>query len=534
MTAANMSSQPVLIAGEWCTETGVATFSAANPRTGKALAKRFPRSTRATLERALDAAAAAARDLAQAPPEQVAGFLERCARNLEERKEALVGIAHEETGFPREPRLASIELPRTTGQLRQAAQAVLSRSHCAPTLDLELDIRSMFCPLVAPVLVLGPNNFPFAFNGVMGGDFAAAIATQNPVIAKAHPGHPETTRLLAEAAFDALRTAQLPLASVQMFYDIEPELGLELVADRRIGATAFTGSRRGGLALKAAADRAGRPIYLEMSSINPVFVLPGALEERASEVARELFGSCTLGAGQFCTNPGLSVVVDSPASHRFIDELRGLFEGAPGGCLLSAAGVEQLETSVATLVEAGARLVCGGKAIQGPAFSFQNTLLTTEARTFLEHPRLQTEAFGSVHLVVVAHDTNQMAQIAAALEGNLTGSVYSHRSGTDDEIYRRVAEALAPRVGRLLNDKMPTGVAVSPAMHHGGPYPATGHPGFTSVGIPASLRRFTALRCYDQVRTERLPPELRDDNPTACWRFVDGVWTNLPVGGASA
>jgi NADP-dependent aldehyde dehydrogenase len=255
-----------------------------------------------------------------------------------------------------------VELPRATGQLRQAARAVRTRAWCQPVLDLELDIRSMFAPLEAPVFVLGPNNLPLAFNAVMGGDFAAAIAAQNPVIAKAHPSHPGTTRLLAEIALDALEAAGLPASSLQLVYDVDPELGLELVADARVGATAFTGSRRAGLLLKAAADRAGKPIYLELGSINPVFVLPGALRERGQEIAQELFTSCSLAAGQFCTNPGLCVLIDGPETRQFLEWLAQHFRSEPSGCLFSAAGAAHLSASVSTFLGSPVRAAAAAGA----------------------------------------------------------------------------------------------------------------------------------------------------------------------------
>jgi NADP-dependent aldehyde dehydrogenase len=175
----------------------------------------------------------------------------------------------------------------------------------------------------------------------------------------------------------------------------------------------------------------------------------------------------------------------------------------------------------------GAKVVAGGYAVEGESFCYANTLLRVSGDAFLRNSHeLQTEAFGVVSLIVLAKDVTQMQAIARAMEGNLTGSFYTHTDGDDDELYALVAPILRRRVGRLLNDKMPTGVAVSAAMNHGGPYPATGHPGFTAVGIPASLLRFGALHCYDNVRPHRLPPELQDENPTGkMWRYVDGAWS---------
>ena len=526
-----MPLEPVLIAGQWRSPGDAEPFSAVNPASKQPLPERYPISDRATVETALAAGREAALELRTAPPENIARFLERCADNLESRSEALVEMAHLETGYAKEPRLKSVELPRTANQLRQAAQAARERSFRMATIDTKNDIRSMHAPLGGPVLVLGPNNFPFAFNGVMGGDFAAAIAAGNPVIGKAHPSHPGTSKLLAEAAFDAVKASELPDATVQFVYKLDRKLGLQLSAHPALAAIGFTGSRSAGLALKAAADRVGKPIYLEMSSINPVFVLPGALDERAREIAGELFNSCTLGAGQFCTNPGISIVCDGAAAEAFLLEVQASFESKPGGTLLGSSGPSGLAASIRTLVGSGAKIVTGGKEQKSSGYSFENTLLRVSGAEFLKAPEaLQTEAFGAVHLMVFARDPAEMTRIAEHLDGNLTGSIYSHQGGADDDLYDSVAAALRNKVGRLINDKMPTGVTVSPAMNHGGPFPATGHPGFTAVGMPASIRRFTALHCYDAVRPGRLPPELRNENPTGTmWRIIDGQWSQSSV-----
>lgn len=527
-----MDLEPIWIAGSWQREAAPeGQIQSHDPKTGEALSPVYPISGRATLERALRAGSEAAPALATADPGRIADFLESCAQGLEAAREALVESAHLETRLPRDPRLAKVELPRTTSQLRQAAEAVRNRSFCDARIDTKLDIRALRGPLGGPVAVFGPNNFPFAFNAIMGGDFAAAIAAQNPVIAKAHPGHLTTTRLMARVAADALAQSGLPSAAVQLIYALPSEVGLELVADPRLGATAFTGSRRAGLALKAAADRAGKPIYLEMSAINPVFVLPGALKQRGREIAAELSASCTLGAGQFCTKPGLSALVSSPEAEAFVSSLEGLLKQAPSGCLFGPGSAESIRESVGVLVSHGARVLTGGKPAGQPGFGFQNTLLLVRGQDFLRHPApLQTEAFGAVHLVVLCAHADELVAVAASLQGSLTGSIYSATDGEDDALERRVAPALRRSTGRLMNDKMPTGVAVSPAMNHGGPYPATGHPGFTSVGMPASIARFTALHCYDQVRQERLPAELRDQNPTGgMWRQIDGQWSQGDV-----
>lgn len=521
-----MSAQPVLIAGRWRASQATGTFRADNPTTKEPLPDEYPISSWQDCDQALAAAAEAAVALRRTPPETVAAFLEAYAARVEARKDEMVAMAHAETALPKAPRLAEVEFPRTTGQLRLAAAAAREGSWALPTIDTKANIRSLLAP-IGPVWVFGPNNFPFAFNSAAGGDFAAAIAAGNPVIAKANSSHPGTTRLLAEEAEAAARQVGLPPATVQLIYRTGHADGERLVADPRVGATGYTGSRGAGLKLKAAAEAAGKPIYLELSSVNPVVMLPGVLDERLEEVAAEFVGSCLLGAGQFCTNPGFVILQKGGKTDAFIKLVADRFRAAPVGTLLSKAVEKTLTESVATLVRAGAEVLAGGKPGGGAGYSFANTLLLASGDHFLRnHAALQTEAFGNSTLFVVADDLDQLCAVVDQVEGSLTGCVYSHRGGADDAAYERVVFHLRPLVGRLLNDKMPTGVAVSPAMNHGGPYPSTGHPGFTAVGIPASLRRFAALHCYDSVRPGRLPPLLQDKNPTGkAWRLLDLEWT---------
>ena len=284
------------------------------------------------------------------------------------------------------------------------------------------------------------------------------------------------------------------------------------------------GSRWAALTLKAAADAAGKPIYLEMSSINPVFILPGALKERAREIAEEFQTSALMGTGQFCTNPGIVVLQEGEEAEQFIADMHGRFEKAKPTPLLGVSGLKSLAESVEALQSAGGTLVTGGSKADGSGCRFLNTLVKTTGEAFIRDPeKLQTEAFGNSNLFVVAKDADELEKVVSSFEGNLTGSIYTDTKGEDDGLYIRVERHLRRRVGRLLNDKMPTGVAVTPAMNHGGPYPATGHPGFTAVGIPGSVRRFAMLECYDNVREPRLPAELRDRNPGGVWRQIDGA-----------
>lgn len=523
--------QPVLIAGVWRDALDPVGFvTARDPSTGQSIGEMYPVSSRREVEQALAAAIGAAEAMACADPEHIANFLEVYAAGIEEHADALVDVACLETALPKRPRLRDVELPRTTGQLRQAARAVLEWSWAQPVIDTVAGLRAMFGPLGKPVVVFGPNNFPFAFNAISGSDFASAIAARAPVIAKVHPLHPGTSLMLARIAHKALVASGLPAAAIQMLYQIELAASEVLVGNRAIGAVGFTGSRAGGLALKAIADRAGVPFYAEMSSINPVFLLEGALVERGEALAEDFFVSCTLGSGQFCTKPGLLVVPRGEAGDSFVAAARRRFEGASPQVLFSADGKLVLATAVQALLDAGASRSAGRPDPDGQGNWVQPQLLEIDGGGFLRDPAaLQAEAFGPVSLIVRSNDHEQCLAIARAFEGNLSATLYRAADGTDDAFVARVMPLLRCRVGRLIVNRMPTGVAVSPAQNHGGPYPASSHPGFTSVGMPGAIRRFTGLHSYDNVPNALLPSVLRDANPGRVWRLLDGLWSIADV-----
>ena len=521
---------PVLIDGAWRASISDGAFQATNPRTREVLPERYPVSGWGDLDAALSAASAAAGEMRAMSGEKIAEFLEGYASGIEKDSGRLVAAAVLETGLPAAPRLGDVELPRTVNQLRQAGAAAREGSWRKGTIDTKVPLRSGLAPL-GPVWTIGPNNFPFAYNGVAGGDFASAVAAGNPVIAKGHPLHPTTTRLLAEHACAAAKEVGLPRGAVQMVYHVMPEVGLRFVADARLRAIGFTGSRTGGLALKGAADTAGKLFFGELSSLNPVVILPGAVAESGAGIVDQLVTSVTAGAGQFCTKPGLVFLVKSEGTDSFVEQLRAKLGAAAAGVLFSSAGQANVLKAVETLKSAGADLVLGGARNESGGFGIANTMLRTTAGKFLGDPHVfQTEAFGNATLLVVAESVEELLKALALLEGNLTGSVYSAANGSEERAYAAAAEILRPRVGRLLNDKMPTGVAVSSAMNHGGPFPATTQPHFTAVGFPAAIGRFTQLESYDNVRPERLPVWLRDKNPTGkMWRMIDGQWTTGDV-----
>lgn len=546
---------PVWLDGQWrAARSSSPPFQAINPRTGEALPGAFPVSDWQDLETAMASAARAFEDLRSATRDQLARFLTDYADRIERDAETLADNATLETGLPVAPRLRDVEIPRTVNQLRQAAGAAVDGNWALPTIDTANNIRSCHAA-IGPVVVFGPNNFPFAYNAIAGGDFASAIAAGNPVIAKSHPAHPTTTRLLAERCDAALAAAGLPAGTVQLLYHFPADDGLRMMADGRVAALGFTGSRHAGLALKAACDAAGKPSYLEMSSVNPVVILPGALAERLDDVVDKFCNSCLMATGQFCTNPGLVILLEGDDTERFIHRVRERFAATPAGVLLTEGVRTSLAAGVAKVVGAGAQVVTGGGEAGSTApsprasplmrevtgggaagstapVSFPNTLLRISGSEFLENPAtFQTEMFGNASLFVIARDIEQVVEIVRNLEGNLTGTIFSAQSsGVDEADYARVAPHLRQRVGRFNDDKMPTGVLVTAAMNHGGPYPATGHPGFTAVGFPACVRRFSMLQCYDGVRQEHLPPLLQNKNPTGrTWRLIDGAWTQADV-----
>jgi 2,5-dioxopentanoate dehydrogenase len=527
-----MSVHKVLINGEWREADASGVFQAVNPSTTETIAEDYPVSRFSDVEAALKAGQEAADALQHMSRTIIADFLDRYADRVDARKDELSAMANAETALPVAPRLADVELPRTTNQMRLGAKAIREGSWSHPTIDTASNIRSVFQPLGGTPIVFGPNNFPFAFNGIAGGDFVAAIAAGNPVLAKANTSHPGTTRLLAEEALAAIQDTGAPKALVQLIYRTSHADGETMVSHPLTAATGYTGARAPGLTLKAAADAAGKPIYLELSSINPVYILPQAIAERGDALAEEFQGSCLMGTGQFCTNPGIVVLLKDDNTEAFIGKIKENFENAPVGTLLGPRVEEGLCTAITHLQDTGATLVTGGEKGGGQGCCYQNTLLRTSGTIFLSDPEgMQEEAFGNASLIVVADSESELLEIARQFEGNLTGCIYSDTTGKDDELYNLVAPILRHKVGRLLNDKMPTGVAVVPSMNHGGPYPATGHPGFTAVGIPASLLRFAQLCSYDNVRQHRLPAILQDVNPGgSAWRLIDGAYTQGDVG----
>ena len=322
--------QLVLINGQWRPSSHATTFTSINPATGESLPDQFPVSNWSDCDEALTAATQAFHQMQQLSADAIAAFLETYASLIETDKDGLVEIAHLETGLPKSPRLADVELPRTVNQLRQAAAAARQQNWTMPTIDTKANIRSCF-QAIGPVGVFGPNNFPFAFNSIAGGDFAAAIAAGNPVIAKANSSHPATTHRFGLLVAKALQDTSMPSGMVQLIYRSSHADGERLIADPRLSAVGYTGARSAGLQLKAVADRVGKPFYAELSSVNPVVFMPGAFRERLDKLIDEYVMSGLMGTGQFCTNPGMLLMIESPEASKFVEAVTAKYQSSPAG-----------------------------------------------------------------------------------------------------------------------------------------------------------------------------------------------------------
>ena len=524
-TLTGRPTEPVLIAGAWRTAATVSSFRAVDPTTGQEREQLWPVSSWSDVDAALDAAGATAAELARLPGERIAVFLERYAERLAARGQELVAVSHAETGLAIEPRLANVELPRTLTLLRQAAAAAREGTWRMAMIDSARNIRSAAFGL-GPVIVFPPANFPLAYGALTGGDFAAAIAAGNPVIAKAHPGNPGVSRLAAEEAVSALKETGLPAATVQLLHGVSLADGERLVADQRVGATGFTGSQEAGKRLFAAATAAGRVIWVEMGSINPVVLLPGALAERGDEISAELTTSVTGSAGQFCTKPGVVFLVEDAAGKAFVRATAERFQAIGAQVLLGAIGRERLIAAVGRLCQAGARVVAGGGAGKGPC-SHEPTLLEVTGAELITSPHsLLIEAFGNATVLVSCRSIKELQAAVACVTGSLGASLYTAKNGADDALFAGLAQLLLDRAGRVIENRMPTGLAVTPSMQHGGPWPSAAPPFFSAVGMPWTLLRFARRICFDGWSPQRQPECIGDAAPAGGpWRYIDHAWT---------
>ena len=504
-------------------------FRARNPWTGEPFGAEFVEATEAMVDRALVAAEGAFEPYRAAAPSARAAFLRRIGDEIVALGDELLELASAETALP--PGRLTGERGRTVGQLRMFAERVEEGSWVEARIDpaqperapaARPDIRRMLIPL-GPVGVFGASNFPLAFS-VAGGDTASALAAGCPVVFKAHPAHPGTSALVGDAIARAAAASGMPEGVFSLLQGAGHEVGLWLTRHPLTRAIGFTGSLRGGRALfdAAAARPEPIPVYAEMGSVNPVFLLPSAVAARAEALGEGLAGSITMGVGQFCTNPGVLVGLRDPALDRLTATLSERVAAAPAAAMLYPAIGEGYRAAVAGVradeaVEVLAEAAAGGEGALGRPIVF-----TTSARSFLEHSHLQDEIFGPASLLVTAETPAELEEVARGLEGQLTASV----QGTSEDLLRHagLVRILERKVGRIIFNGFPTGVEVGHAMQHGGPYPATTDSRSTSVGS-AAITRFARPVAYQDFPDAALPPELRDANPLGIWRLVDGALT---------
>lgn len=470
--------------------------------------------------RLVELASTAARTWGRTCPEQRAGALDQIALGLERATDRLVPVAQAETHLP-EARLVS-ELGRTTFQLRLLAQAVREGSYLDATLDhadvdwqpvARPDLRKVNVP-VGPVVVFAAGNFPFAFS-VAGGDTASALAVGCPVLVKAHPGHLELSRATADVVAAALAEAGAPEGTFALV--VGDEAGRAALTHRLVKAGAFTGSLRGGRALYDLAQSRPEPIpfYAEMGSVNPVVVTRAAATTRLSEVLSGYAESFTLGQGQLCTKPGVLLLPRATASER---DLVHAVTGRPVGTPMLSDVIHSGYVRALQALREHDRVTVLSADDAGTATSPTPTLLATDAAEALRHPELLEEVFGPASLVVWYDEDDELLAVLAALPGQLTATVQA--LGDEPELPELLA-VLAERAGRVILNGWPTGVTVTHAMHHGGPYPATTAPAHTSVGT-SSLARFTRPVSYQNVPDSLLPLELQDANPLRLPRRTNG------------
>lgn len=464
----------------------------------------------AQVSQAAEAADAAFEMFSRTSRKQRAAFLDRIAEEIEARAEDITAVGAAESALP-EARLNN-ERGRTVSQLRMFARHIekgdyLDKRHDPALPDREPprpDLRMMQRP-VGPVAVFGASNFPLAFS-VAGGDTASALAAGCPVIVKGHPAHPGTGELVAQAITAAIDACDLPAGVCSFIQAGSHEAGASLVQHPLIKAVGFTGSLKGGRALfdLCVARPEPIPFFGEMGSINPMFILPQALQARGAEIAQGWVGSLTLGAGQFCTNPGVAVVLDCADADAFVQTAAKVLQDMNAQTMLTDGIAEACREGISVLQNASGV----DQVVQTDSDGRQTSpnLFVTSAQQWFDNPVLGEEVFGPVGLIVKARDAEEMLRVARSLQGELTCTL--HLDDGDSSLGQQLLPILERKAGRLLANGFPTGVEVCDAMVHGGPYPASTNFGATSVGTLA-IRRFLRPVCYQNLPAALLPADLQ-------------------------
>lgn len=501
----------------------------ANPRSGENNLGVYYYCADADVQKALTLAEKAFAVLRDSPIALRAHLLRGIAANLQKKEAEFVVVTCAETGLP-EARIKG-ELARTCTQLRLFADVIEEGSCFDARLDSaeptrtppKPDLRSVRLAL-GPVVVFCASNFPLAFS-VAGGDTASALAAGCPVIVKSHSLHPFTAELAAQEIAAAVKQLDLPEGTFSLLHGSGTSLGKTLVEDKRVSAVGFTGSEAGGRALLAYSSNRENPIpvFAEMGSVNPVFLLENALSEKAQIIAEAMHASLTNGVGQFCTCPGLIIAKPSTALEIFIESLANALAKTDKQPMLSKAGATKFTEAVQQMAAQNeVAVVTEGETDKAWA---RPRLLKVDAKTFIRNPNLQHEMFGPAALIIcVENDTERLA-VANVLKGQLTATLWANEA--DAGVANSLLHILQSKVGRILFNGVPTGVEVSHSMVHGGPFPASSDARFTSVGS-AAIFRFLRPVCFQNTPNALLPALLKNENPCAVPRFVNGQWV-LPT-----
>ena len=466
---------------------------------------------------------------------QKAVFLRAIADEIEALGDVLIETASRESHLPTARFMG--ERGRTTGQLRMFANYIEEGSWVDATIDTaqpdrqpipKVDLRKMLVPM-GTVVVFGASNFPLAFS-TAGGDTASALASGCPVVVKAHPAHIETARLVASAILKAAEKTGMPegvFAQVEGGFDV----GQRLVKHPSVSAVAFTGSFVGGKALFDLANKRKNPIpvFAEMGSVNPVFLFENALILRGDTLASQLADSVTLGVGQFCTNPGLIIGVESDGFNGFLNSFKTKMQAKLPAPMLHQGIADNYKKGLSKVSEMGNQVVTEHLTVasDGNALNGTPSVAVVNGAAFLKNKTLHHEVFGPFSLVVKCKDLGEMKRIIDQLEGQLTATLMAEPSDLSNKNKQNLLiQAISEKCGRLIMNNAPTGVEVTHAMQHGGPYPSTTDARFTSVGTSAILR-FVRPLCYQNFSNDLLPDALKDSNPLSIWRKVDGKLIKL-------
>ncbi|MDC9721791.1 MAG: aldehyde dehydrogenase (NADP(+)) [Urechidicola sp.] len=515
--------------GSFLSNKGAITFKTFNPQLNVENEMIFYETSTAEINKAVSLATSAFKEFRNISGIRKAVFLNAIADEILDLGDELINTYCSETGLP--AGRAQGERGRTVGQLRSFAQLVDEGSWVEATIDTaqpdrepipKPDLRKMLTAL-GPVVVFGASNFPLAYS-TAGGDTAAALAAGCPVIVKSHPMHAGTGELVASAIIKAAEKTGMPNGVFSNLNSSGISVGTQLVSHSGVKAVGFTGSIKGGRALFDLASKRKEPIpvFAEMGSVNPVIILPNALNNRAADLAKTYAGSVTLGTGQFCTNPGLILGIKSDALTEFVNTLGKEIAAIDPMCMLhpNIIGVYEVNKEKAILQKDVAVVSVYQKDVKT---NFARQVITTvEGVTFLENPTLHQEVFGPYSIIVQCESKNQLEEILSNLEGQLTGTVIANDNEEND--FKEVISTLQNRVGRIIFNGVPTGVEVCPSMHHGGPYPASTDSRFTAVGIH-SIKRWARPFSYQNWPNDLLPAELQNDNPLEISRLVNGLKT---------